>query len=44
MRSLFQSVLAFFTLGIGTAACTKSDVPAPPATAADVTLLVPGMH
>ena len=44
MRTFLQTILAFFTLGMGTAACTKSDAPAPPAVATDVTLVVPGMH
>jgi hypothetical protein len=44
MRSLIQSVLAFFTLGMGAVACSKSDVPAPPPAPTDVTLHVPGMH
>jgi hypothetical protein len=43
MRSLLKSILAFFTLGIGTAACTKTDAPPPPAATSDVTLVVPGM-
>ena len=41
MRSLFKSILAFFTLGVGAVACTKTD--APPAPPTDVTLHVPGM-
>jgi hypothetical protein len=41
MRSLLKSILAFFTLGVSTVACTKSE--APPAPPADVTLHVPGM-
>ncbi len=44
MRSLLKSVLAFFTLGLGTVACTKTDAPAPPAAPCDVTLVVPGMY
>jgi hypothetical protein len=44
MRSLLKSILAFFTLGIGTVACTKTDAPPPPAAACDVTLHVPGMY
>jgi hypothetical protein len=44
MRAFLRSLLAFFTLGMGTAACTKSDVPPPPAAPTDVTLLVPAMH
>jgi len=43
MRALLNSILAFFTLGLGTVACTKSDAPPPPAAPADVTLHVPGM-
>ena len=44
MRTFMQSVLAFFTLGMGAVACSKSEVPAPPAAPTDVTLHVPGMH
>ena len=44
MRSLLKSILAFFTLGLGPAACTKTDAPPPPAASADVTLIVPGMY
>ena len=43
MRTFLQSILAFFTLGLGTVACTKSDVAEPPAGSRDVTLVVPGM-
>ena len=44
MRSLLQSILAFFTLGMGTVACTKTDVPPPAAAGStDVVLKVPGM-
>jgi formate/nitrite transporter FocA (FNT family) len=44
MRSFLKSMLAFFTLGIGTAACTKTDAPPVGATTSDVTLVVPGMY
>ena len=44
MRSLFKSILAFFTLGAGTVACTKTDAPLPVASVSDVTLVVPGMY
>ncbi len=44
MRTFLQSLLAFFTLGMGTVACTKSDAPPSPAASTDVTLVVPGMH
>ena len=47
MRSFLKSMLTFFTLGLGTVACTKTDAPpaAPPPAAVltDVTLVVPGM-
>ena len=41
MRSLFQSILAFMTLGM--VGCGKSDAPSAPAAPTDVTLRVPGM-
>jgi hypothetical protein len=44
MRSLLKSILAFFTLGVGTIACTKTDAPPPLASGSDVTLIVPGMY
>jgi hypothetical protein len=43
MRSFVKSVVAFFTLGAGTIACVKTEVPPPLASASDVTLVVPGM-
>jgi hypothetical protein len=42
MRSLLRSLRAFFTLGVATVGCGKSDDPA--AAPADVTLHVPGMN
>ena len=49
MRSIFQSLLAFATLGMIQVGCDKADKPdtsAPPkgVTPTDVTLLVPGMN
>ena len=44
MRTLLKSILAFFTLGMGTVACTKPDAPALPLVPTDVTLVVPGMN
>jgi hypothetical protein len=44
MRSLLKSILAFFTLGFGTTACTRTDAPPPLASPSDVTLVVPGMY
>jgi hypothetical protein len=43
MRAFLQSMLAFFTLGMGTVACNKAEVQTPPAAPTDVTLVVPGM-
>ena len=42
MRKFFQSLLAFFTLGVFTMGCSKSDAPPPPAPT-DVVLNLPGM-
>ncbi len=44
MRTFLQTILAFFTLGMGTVACTKSDAPPPSTASTDVALVVPGMH
>jgi hypothetical protein len=41
MGSFFRSILTFFTLGMATVGCGKTDAPAP---ATDVTLLVPAMN
>lgn len=41
MRSLFRSVLAFFTLGVASVGCQKDTTPPAPA---DVVLNVPGMN
>ena len=43
MRTFLQSLLAFFTLGLGAAACNKSEAP-PAGPPTDVTLKVPAMH
>jgi hypothetical protein len=45
MRSLFQALVALFALVLGVIGCGKSTPPsAGPASARDVTLIVPGMH
>ena len=44
MRSFFQSLLAFVTLGMIPLGCNKSGEPATNAAPTDVTLLVPAMH
>jgi hypothetical protein len=43
MRTLFQSILAFLTLGMCSMGCSKTETPAPPAGPTDVVLTVPGM-